>query len=65
MKDEKFNLVPENLRRIGRRKLYQETPEHMSLKDRRSVRDEMKDKLLKAQTKEKKASAPEAQQPAE
>ncbi|MDR6550019.1 hypothetical protein J2736_001202 [Paenibacillus qinlingensis] len=59
MKDEKFNLVPENLRRIGRRKTYQETPEHMSLKDRRPVRDEMKDKLIKAQHKEKIVSAAE------
>jgi lysine 2,3-aminomutase len=54
MKDEKFNLVPENLRRIGRRKIYQETPEHASLKDRRPKRDEMKDKLMKAQQKENK-----------
>ncbi|MDK8179777.1 lysine 2,3-aminomutase [Paenibacillus sp. UMB4589-SE434] len=46
MKDEKFNLVPENLRRIGRRQTYQESPEHMSLKDKRQKRDEMKQKLI-------------------
>ncbi|HTG67647.1 MAG TPA: lysine 2,3-aminomutase [Candidatus Udaeobacter sp.] len=54
MKDEKFNLVPENLRRIGRRKLYEESPEHASLKDRRQKRDEMKQKLMKAEDKKEK-----------
>lgn len=59
MKDEKFNLVPENLRRIGRRKAYSEAPEHASLKDRRTKRDEMKDKLMKAQQKDSKSDAAE------
>ncbi len=54
LKDEKFNLVPENLRRIGRRKLYEESPEHASLKDRRQKRDEMKQKLMKAGDKKEK-----------
>jgi lysine 2,3-aminomutase len=48
IKDEKFNLVPENLRRIGRRESYEAAPEHTSLKDRRQKRDEMKEKLAKA-----------------
>jgi lysine 2,3-aminomutase len=59
MKDEKFNLVPENLRRIGRRKQYEVTPEHTSLKDRRQKRDEMKLKMMKAaQKKEENDASP-------
>ncbi|TVX99018.1 lysine 2,3-aminomutase [Paenibacillus cremeus] len=58
MKDERFNLVPENLRRMGRRKIYQESAEHASLKDRRGKRDEMKQKLMQAVAKKDGAGAP-------
>ena len=51
MTDEKFNLVPEGLRRLDKRKAYESTEEHASLKDRRDKRDEMKEKLMKAQEK--------------
>ncbi len=60
MKDEKFNLVPENLHRIGRRKSYEEASEHTSLKDRRQKRDEMKEKLIKAVKQKEDASGAEA-----
>jgi lysine 2,3-aminomutase len=33
--DSKFNLVPEDLNRLNRRKKYQENPTHASLKDKR------------------------------
>jgi lysine 2,3-aminomutase len=48
MRDEKFNLVPEGLRRMYKRKQYEQAEEHASLKDRRDKRDEMKAKLAKA-----------------
>lgn len=51
MKDEKFNLVPEGLKRITRRHNYEVQEEHKSLKDRRGQRDEMKAKLIKSQEK--------------
>lgn len=51
MTDEKFNLVPEGLRRLDKRKAYENTDEHASLKDRRDKRDEMKEKLRLAQEK--------------
>ncbi|MGO4889697.1 lysine 2,3-aminomutase [Anaerobacillus sp. MEB173] len=53
LKDEKFNLVPEGLRRLDKRKNYSSSEGHSSLKDRRHKRDEMKKKLMKA--KERKA----------
>lgn len=52
MKDEKFNLVPENLRRIGRRMKFQESPEHESLKNRRGQRDMLKQKMMKSGQKD-------------
>ncbi|UHA73642.1 lysine 2,3-aminomutase [Paenibacillus sp. 481] len=56
MKDERFNLVPENLRRIGKRQTYESSQAHATLKDRRPKRDEMKQKLMQAkQNKENKS----------
>ncbi|WP_081413388.1 lysine 2,3-aminomutase [Aneurinibacillus terranovensis] len=55
MRDEKFNLVPENLRRMNKRKNYQNAEDHTSLKDHRTKRDEMKAKLMKAKNEEKDA----------
>ncbi|MBU9720050.1 MULTISPECIES: lysine 2,3-aminomutase [Bacillaceae] len=47
MNDEKFNLVPENLNRLERRKNYQEDLNHQSLKDMRGKRDKMKERKWK------------------
>lgn len=49
MSDEQFNLVPEGLRRMGKRKNYVTDEEHASLKDRRDKRDEMKRRLADSQ----------------
>lgn len=49
MNDSKFNLVPEDLNRLDRRKKYQENPTHSSLKDKRGKRDELKEKKFQAQ----------------
>lgn len=46
MRDEKFNLVPEGLRRMNKRQSYQTSEDHSSLKDRRPKRDEMKQRLM-------------------
>jgi len=51
MKDEQFTLIPEGLKRLNKRKNYQTAEEHSSLKDRREQRDQMKEKLMKAQEK--------------
>lgn len=48
MNDQHFNLVPEGLSRLNRRKGYTEDPVHSSLKDKRGKRDELKDKKFKA-----------------
>lgn len=58
MRDEKFNLVPEGLKRLDKRKNYQQADEHSSLKDKREKRDEMKAKLMKA--KEEKPAVNES-----
>jgi lysine 2,3-aminomutase len=47
--DTKFNLTPEGLKRLDRRKTYKENPEHNSLKDKRDKRDELKEKKFQAQ----------------
>ncbi len=41
MNDEKFNLVPDGLNRIDRRKAYETDESHQSLKDQREKRDKM------------------------
>ncbi|MCH1626347.1 lysine 2,3-aminomutase [Fredinandcohnia quinoae] len=46
---EGFNLVPEGISRLSRRKSYYEDPTHTSLKDKREKRDELKDKKYLAQ----------------
>lgn len=51
MNDSQFNLVPEGLTRIDRRKQYQQNPDHQTLKDRRKTRDELKEKKFQAQLK--------------
>jgi lysine 2,3-aminomutase len=53
MRDERFNLVPENLKRMSRRKQYETDPSHTSLKDRRSKRDEMIERKWQSQLKDK------------
>jgi len=50
MNDQHFNLVPEGLTRLNRRKDYNQDPAHTTLKDKRSKRDELKDKKYKALT---------------
>ncbi|MFB5194445.1 lysine 2,3-aminomutase [Neobacillus sp. KR4-4] len=50
MNDQHFNLVPEGLTRLNRRKDYNQDPAHTTLKDKRSKRDELKDKKFKALT---------------
>ncbi|WP_372662135.1 lysine 2,3-aminomutase [Cohnella sp.] len=49
MKDQQFNLVPQGLRRLDKRSNYAASEDHSSLKDRRDKRDEMKEKLIRAQ----------------
>jgi lysine 2,3-aminomutase len=49
MNDSKFNLIPEDVNRINRRKKYQEDLSHSSLKDKREKRDELKEKKFQAQ----------------
>nr|WP_040340334.1 lysine 2,3-aminomutase [Fictibacillus macauensis] len=51
MKDEKFNLVPEGLRRFDRRKNYEVNPDHATIKDKRDKRDEMKERKYKHEQK--------------
>lgn len=51
MNDSQFNLVPEGLNRLNRRKDYETNPEHSSLKDKRDKRDELKEKKFQAQQK--------------
>lgn len=56
LNDEKFSLVPEGLRRLDKRKKYNDSQDHATLKDRREKRDAMKDKLMKAQEQKYKQS---------
>ena len=51
MNDHHFNLVPEGLTRLHRRKEYQQNPEHQTLKNKREKRDELKEKKFQAQLK--------------
>jgi lysine 2,3-aminomutase len=51
LNDEKFNLVPEGLSRLHRRKQYESDPTHTSLKDKREKRDALKEKKYQAQMK--------------
>ena len=57
LNDQRFNLVPEGLTRIDRRKLYEQNPNHQTLKNKREKRDELKEKKFQAQLK--KEIAPE------
>lgn len=54
LNDDKFNLVPEGLRRKEKREEYNSSTEHSSLKERREKRDQMKEKLIKSQEKKNK-----------
>ncbi|MEH7121246.1 lysine 2,3-aminomutase, partial [Neobacillus vireti] len=56
MNDQHFNLVPEGLTRLNRRKQYNQDPAHSSLKDKRSKRDELKEKKFKALTEKEKGN---------
>lgn len=56
MNDQHFNLVPEGLTRLNRRKGYNQDPAHSSLKDKRSKRDELKEKKFKALTEKEKGT---------
>ena len=47
MSDKKFNLVPDDLQRMNRRKDYEDNDTHASLKDKRDKRDQLKDKNIK------------------
>ena len=49
--DTKFNLTPEGLNRLDRRKTYDQNPEHSSLKDKREKRDQLKEKKFETQMK--------------
>jgi lysine 2,3-aminomutase len=49
MNDYKFNLIPEDLQRLDRRHKYQEDPSHVSLKDKREKRDELKERKFQVQ----------------
>ena len=49
MSDKKFNLVPDDLQRMNRRKDYEVNETHASLKDKRDKRDQLKDKKYQAQ----------------
>ena len=51
MNDSEFNLVPEGLKRIDRREEFQSNPEHVTLKDQREKRDQLKEKKFQAQQK--------------
>ncbi len=42
MSDKKFNLVPDDLQRMNRRKDYEDNDTHASLKDKRDKRDQLK-----------------------
>ena len=48
MNDQHFNLVPEGLTRLNRRKEYNQNPNHSTLKDKRSKRDELKEKKFQS-----------------
>ena len=47
MSDKKFNLVPDDLQRMNRRKDYEDNETHATLKDKRDKRDQLKDKNIK------------------
>jgi lysine 2,3-aminomutase len=47
MNDEKFNLVPEGLNRLDRRKQYEASENHQTLKQLREKRDQMKERKWK------------------
>jgi lysine 2,3-aminomutase len=47
MKDEVFNLVPDGLQRLNRRKTYESDANHASIKQKREKRDELKEKNIK------------------
>ncbi|TKH98443.1 lysine 2,3-aminomutase, partial [Bacillus wiedmannii] len=49
MSDKKFNLVPDDLQRMSRRKDYEDNDTHASLKDKRDKRDQLKDKKYQSQ----------------
>jgi lysine 2,3-aminomutase len=49
LNDKTANLVPEGLERIDRRKEYEANPDHASLKDKRQIRDQLKEKKYQSQ----------------
>ena len=51
LNDSEFNLVPKGLKRIDRREEFQSKPEHVTLKDQREKRDQLKEKKFQAQQK--------------
>jgi lysine 2,3-aminomutase len=64
MNDSKFNLVPEDLKRLDRRNMYQENPNHSSLKDKREKRDELKEKKFISQQQKSTDSGDKDKAPA-
>ncbi len=56
LNDEKFNLIPEGLRRLEKRNNYQSDESHSSLKNQRAKRDQMKEKLIKAKKRNSSSS---------
>jgi len=51
LNDTEFNLVPKGLKRLERREEYETNPEHVSLKNQREKRDQLKEKKFQAQLK--------------
>ncbi|OIJ13001.1 lysine 2,3-aminomutase [Anaerobacillus arseniciselenatis] len=56
LNDEKFNLIPEGLRRLEKRNNYQSDESHSSLKNQRAKRDQMKEKLINAKKRNSSSS---------
>ena len=54
-------LIPQSLERMGRREKYDSNPAHSSLKDKRELREKLKEKKYKAeqQKTQKKEGTPE------
>lgn len=57
LNDDKFNLIPEGLRRLEKRNNYLANENYSSLKNQRAKRDQMKEKLLNAQEKKRNQSS--------
>ena len=56
MNDSKFNLVPDDLQRLDRRKKYETEPGHSSLKDKREKRDQLKERKFQAEQRKSNPS---------